>query len=95
METSLNLHCPACGAAIVPQLGCCACCLTRAMHLQAARFGTELVCRECGGVHVILRTDASRDPASRSRTHLHDIGMVDWQIDSFDEPNEGSNVRKP
>lgn len=91
METLLNLHCPACGAAIIPRLGCRGWCLTRAVQLQAARFGTELVCGECGALHVVLRTDASRDPSS---TNGHDFGRVqpdDWQIESFGEPEERSS----
>ena len=88
MEPSLNLHCPACGAAVVPQLGCCRCCLTRAVQLQAARFGTELSCGECGTLHVVLRSDASRDLSALSVANHLGANGADWQIESFGEPDD-------
>lgn len=88
MNSSLNLHCPACGAVIVPRLGCCGSCLTRALQLQAARFGTELSCRECGRQHVVQQTDASR----REVAHVTAVGSrfadEDWQVGSLAEPDE-------
>lgn len=84
MDTSLNLHCPACGAAIVPRLGCRTNCLTRALQLQAARFGTELTCRECGRQHVVLQIDASRG----AEPHPAHAGYPDddWQVEGMAEP---------
>jgi hypothetical protein len=88
MEISLNLHCPACGAAIVPRPGCCGYCLARAVQLQTVRFGTELFCRKCGGLHVVLRTDASRGPSWAKGHAPHRLGADDWQIEVYGEPDD-------
>lgn len=53
METSIELHCPACGLLLTPRLGCCSSCLARAVQLQSRQFGTEVSCAACGRHHVV------------------------------------------
>lgn len=72
MDTALNLHCPTCGAVIASVLGSRAGSLRQAVELQAARFGTEVTCRECGGMHVIQRTEAAQNAAPAALLKLHD-----------------------
>lgn len=58
METSIDLHCPACGRPLTPRLGCCSGCLARALQLQMRRFGVEVSCLACGRDYVVRCLDS-------------------------------------
>ena len=82
MEFALNLHCPACGAALTPRLGCCKC-VSRAVQLQLRKFGTELSCVACGRHHVVRSTEPTgTQPAFGvwSRTTAEKLN-IEWPPD--------------